>query len=165
MLYFVRGENKGVVYCPNPRVAGVNTIRTILELGGQKLDVIPDGKLLIVETVRHHLDVLVSHWYSNDAKTPFNDFVKEILDGKNEVFGPQTLYGRHPTNYILRYETLDYEWDNLCVNAGLRPCKITRTLSARPKNIKWQNLFSYHMRVAVCNRYKDEMERLGYGVH
>lgn len=166
-MYFVQGEIKGVVYCPNPRVAAVNTVKTILEIGGQKLNTPPDSLdgLIVVETVRHHLDVLVSHWYDQRAVTPFDDFIQEVLDGQNIVFGPNKLYGRYPTNYILRYETLDYEWDNMCVNAGIRESKIKRTLSSRPKNIKWETLFSYRLRRTVCERYKDEMERLGYGVH
>ena len=126
---------------------------------------IPDNAL-IVETVRHHCDVIVSWWMWRNSTACFAKFVRLILDGHHPALRPDAFYNHFPmSNYILRYETLEFEWETLCCNAGLEYRKLIVKPSKRPKELKWQDIFPYNLRNEVCERYKDEMERLGYGSH
>lgn len=170
MAYQIAGEKYPVVFCMNPRTASTAMRDTLLEMGaeedGQHHDPpshIPEGAL-VVQTVRHHCDVIVSYWMWRVSGTPFPKFVSGILNGQHRWLRPDGFYNRFKTNYILRYDTIDYEWENLLLNAGLPEVKLKRgTNTKRPRGIKWNTLFTPDLYDKVAARYKDEMELYGYG--
>lgn len=172
MAYIIEGEKHPVIYCANYRVASSAVRDTILEMGGRKMrpgaqhhdppEELPKGAL-IVETVRDHLDVIESMWYFHDLPvhdTPWGEYVEKVLEGKHEYLTAEKMYGRFPTNYILRYETLDFEWKTLCVNAGLEETPLRTT----PRTLKGAELWTYKLRKQVHDCYAEEREELGYGI-
>lgn len=169
MAYHIEGEKKHVVYCANPRTGSTALASTLMNMGaqqenghhGQPLSVPPDA--LVVETVRHHCDVLVSYWYQKASAHQFEDFVDMVLAGEVAWLNPNAFYDKFDTNYILRYETLQYEFDNLCLNAGLPETKLLVKPSKRPRNMKWGTMFPTRLLNKVFDRYGEELERLGYG--
>jgi len=171
MAYFIQGKDYPVVYCCNYRVGSTAVGTTILEMGGNKIGehhdppVLTQWDTLIVESVRHHCDVLVSWWYWRCSSTPFEEFIKNVLDGKHSFLKPVTLYSKFNSNYILRYESLENEWATLCNTAGLEFRPLIRSKSKRPKGIKWQSLYTPKIKSMIVDSYKDEMEKLGYGIN
>lgn len=170
MSYSIQGSEHPVVFCANPRTGSTALANTLLSMGAVKEGEHHDPPTevregtLVVETVRHHCDVFVSWWFWRNSSISFPKFVRMVMDGQHPMLRPNQLYGRFDSNYILRYETLDFEWETLCVSAGLDHQKIERsTNTKRPKNIKWDLLFPFDLRRQVYKMYGEEMERLGYG--
>lgn len=170
MAYLINGTKFPVVFLANPRTGSTSIRNAILGHGGKQIDehhdcpeFIPAGHLL-VHTVRHHCDVLVSYWYKAQRSVPFNDFVDSVLDGQNGWLWPNDFYNHwdHQPNYLLRYETLDHGWTELCLFAGLPDIKLERTKTKRPLDRTWQSLFTKELYEKVVNRYKEEMERYSY---
>ena len=171
MAYLIEGGKCRVVFFANPRTGSTAISNVLLENGGKKygdhhacLDWKPRDTLFF-HTVRHHCDVLVSYWYKSQAGVPFDRFVNTVLDGKNGWLKPNGFYCNWSVqpNFVLRYENLDFEFANLCGIAGLPQMKIPRTPTRRPEGTKWQPLFTTELRDKVFDRYKDEMEKYGYG--
>lgn len=171
MAYLIYGEKYPVVFLANPRTGSTSIREALLEHGAEQHgqhhstpDMIPKDAL-VVQTVRHHCDVLVSYWYKSASGHPFHKFVNMVLDGHHRWLRADGFYSRWGDipNYILRYDTLDYEWANLCLCAGLPDIKLQRTHTKRPVGIKWNLLFTPDLYDKVATRYKDEMELYGYG--
>lgn len=170
MAYTIQGSKHPVVFCANPRTGSTATANTLLSMGATKQGEHHDPpetlepETLVVETVRHHCDVFVSWWFWRNSSMAFPKFVRTIMNNEHGLLRAKRLYGRFDSNYILRYETLDFEWQVLCENAGLEQTKIERSSNTkRPKNIKWQTLFPFSLKKEVYDMYGEEMEELGYG--
>lgn len=173
MAYLIHGEKHPVIFLANYRTASTSIAKAIMDAGGEQLgshhdpvtpEQIPDNAL-VVHTVRHHCDVLVSYWYKKASQTPFPEFVKRVVDGHHLYFRPEGFYNHWPVkpNYVLRYETLKFEWEVLCLNAGLPNRTLVHSNSKRPQSIKWQLLFTPTLFDLVSKQYKQEMEEYGYG--
>lgn len=172
MAYIIEGTEYPVVYIANYRVGSTATAATLMDMGARQVnhhhglpdldDLIPSA--LIVQTVRHHCDALVSYWFKLGQRWPLEDLVKRVLNGDDEFFKPTGFYNRYPCNYVLRYETLQYEFDNLCLNAGLPITKLKVDPSKRPPNKAWQEVMFYHLAERVYKAFKEEMDFCGYSI-
>lgn len=172
MAYTIEGTRHRVVYCANYRVGSTATAATLTAMGAERLyhhHALPEPtdinrNTLVVQTVRHHCDVIVSYWYKKARGHEFPDFVNLVLDGQHPTLRADAFFDRYPmANYILRYENLQFEFDTLCLNAGLPETEIHRSPSHRPPELKWQDMFTQEMKRKMRDRYGEEMERLGYG--
>lgn len=174
MAYFIQGKEYQVVFLANPRTGSTAIRQVLLENGAghygghhstPKSEDVQDNAL-VVQTVRHHCDILVSYWYKAQRSVPFDEFVDSVLDGDNGWLSSKNFYSTWEVapNYVLRYENLDFEFANLCGIAGLPDMKIPRTSSRRPKNVTWQSMFTTGLRDKVFERYGTEMEKYGYGL-
>lgn len=169
MAYLIQGKKHPLIYCANYRVGSTSTQATLMEMGASKLgqhhhppgDV--PGDAVVAETVRHHCDVIVSWWCWRNSTTPFPKFVNMVLEGKHSALDPYAFYGKFPTNYIMRYESLSIDWPMLCHYVGLDFKRLKPTPTKRPNDLNWRSVFPHHLKEKVCERYKDEMERFGYG--
>lgn len=171
MAYFIQG-NRPVIFLANPRTGSTAIANVLLENGAEQfgshhcgMPPTPDNTL-VVQTVRHHCDVLVSYWYKAQQGVKFDYFVNTVLDGENGHLRSDGFYsswaGSLP-NFVLLYENLDFEFENLCGIAGLPQMKIPRTPTRRPEGVKWQTMFTTGLRDKVFERYHTEMELYGYG--
>lgn len=171
-MYVISGENRDVLYIANYRVGSTALAGTLMNMGATQVNGhhgLPEGHFdlsgwLVVQTVRHHCDVIASAWYKNNTHIPFADYLKTILDGKNPYFHPEGFYNRYPCNYILRYETLQFEFDILCSTAGLPRTELLVDPSTRPKSLTWQRLFNYEQTKAVYKMFQHEMDFYGYSM-
>ncbi len=172
MAYLIEGTKHRVIYCANYRVGSSATTEALMEMGAKKLgehhdrpqpiDITPDT--IVVETVRHHCDVMVSWWFWRNSRISLTKLVRYVLDGHHGALRSGAFYARFASNYLLQYATLEFEWEVLCLNAGLehRPLPVKST--KRTDDVKWQSLFPHELRQEVGERYRDEMERLGFSV-
>lgn len=169
MAYHIEGSNRPVVYCANPRTGSTATGVTILNMGGYS-----DGQhhcppvqvpenAIVAQTIRHHCDVIVSFWYKGGAGVPLEEYVDLILSGGHHYLGAHAFYKTFDAPYLLRYETLQFEFDTLCEIAGIKCTTLTVAPTKRPKGMKWRNLFTTNLFNKVYSRYAEEMETLGYG--
>lgn len=171
-MYVISGEKRDVIYIANYRVGSTALAGTLMNMGATQVGDhhgVPDegydlSHWLIVQTVRHHCDVIASSWYKNGHGVPFADYLKRILDGKDQYFHPGGFYNRYPCNYTLRYETLQHEFNVLCLTAGLPQTEILVDPSKRPKSATWQRLFNYEQTKAVYKTFQYEMDYYGYGL-
>jgi len=171
MAYHITGENYYVVYCSNYRVGSTATINTFEKMGFLATDsedhhappeYVPEDAL-VVETVRHHCDVILSLWYKRQKGRPLEEFVKMVLGGDYPLINPETMYSKFDTNYIMRYETLQHEFDNLCITAGLPVTELVKVDSPRPDDSGWQKAMPQNLADIIYKQYKEEMDKLGYG--
>ena len=173
MAYLIEGTKHRVIYCANYRVGSTATAEALMEMGATKIgehhdrpqlsDITSDT--IVVETVRHHCDVMVSWWFWRNSRIPLTKMVRYVLDGHHGALRPDSFYNRYVSNYLLQYETLDFEWEVLCLNAGLKPKPLPRKETKRTDGVTWQSLFPYELREEVGERYGDEMERLGFNMN
>lgn len=172
MAYLIEGENHPVVYCSNYRVGSTATADTLTSMGAVQLErhhKLPDGlpeNAMVVQTVRNHFDVIASFYYKDDYLCgDFEDYVYMILDGEHPYLEPDAFYKRFGEwDYILSYNTLQLEFDTMCMYAGLPCTEIKRSKTRRPASKRWQDLFTTSLRDKVAERYGEELERIGYGV-
>lgn len=174
MAYLIEGSKHTVIYCANYRVASGATADLLLKMDARRIGShhsVPDKKYsnsIIVETVRHHCDVMCSWWFWRNTSIPFPDFVRLVLDGKHGALKPDAFYGKFYADYVMRYETLEVDWLNLCVNAGLLHYTLPRYSTKRPlertKETNWQNLMPRELQKEVLDRYQDEFEKFNYGI-
>ncbi len=170
MAYLIEGHKCPVVFLANPRTGSTSISNALMEMGASKQGKhhSPASEIpfysLVVHTVRHPCDLFVSMWYKSHTGTPFSEYIDEVINGSVCWFHPN-LFNKWPDkpNYVLRYETLQYEFEVLCYAAGLSPVKLKRTPSRRPSGIKWQNMFSGKLFDKVYKRFQEEMEEYGYG--
>lgn len=173
MAYFIQGEKHPLIFLANFRTGSTSTAKAIMDNGGRQIvshhapidpDDVPENAL-VAHTVRHHCDVLVSYWYKKASGQPFDEFVKLVLDGYHPYLRADGFYNHWPVtpNYVLRFETLDFEWQTLCLNAGLPDIKLVQSNSKRPKGIHWKLLFTPDLYGRVAKQYAEEMEKYGYG--
>ena len=167
MAYLIEGENHPVVYCSNFEVGSVPTATTLLDMGAVQVSGHWSGQvntpksLITVQTVRNHFDVISSLSYSEDKPCNFEDYINTILDGHHARLNPKAFYGFYGKwDYILSYDNLQFEFDTLCLFAGLPYAKI----DIQPEQYRWQNLFTTSLHDKVAERYSEELERIGYGV-
>ena len=175
MAYFIEGEDRPVYYLANYRVASVATATTLLNMGaiplGEHHDPIPDDieiedNAVIVQTVRHHCDVISSFWYKRQKGKTLQEFVDLILQDEYQYLPKDGFFKRfNNVNHIMRYESLQHEFDNLCIIAGLPVTDLKVTDTDRPQDVtaSWQRLFTPDLLEKICNNYSEEMELLGYG--
>jgi hypothetical protein len=172
MAYFIQGSRHPVVFLANPRT-GSNAVANALQtMGGvaigehhEEPDDYPDDAL-IVHTVRNHLDVLISYWIRKAKGYTFPEFIDIVISGEHPRFPPLMLYNNWNVkpNFILKYETLDYEFSNLCVCAGLPDIQLVRSKnSVRAPEQTIENMFTSDLMKKIINYYGTEMGELGYG--
>ena len=171
MAYLIQGEHYPVVFLANPRTGSTAIAKTLMAMGAEKIgehhdepDEYPEDAL-IVHTVRNHLDAIISYWAKRASGHKFADFIDIIVSGKQPYFPPVMLYGWSvKPNFPLKYETLEYEFANLCVCAGLPEVELERTENtARSQDMSIENMFTGDLMRKITNYYGAEMEELGYG--
>lgn len=173
MAYLLEGTKHRIIYCANYRVGSTATAEALMEMGARKLgnhhdppepdDVTPDT--VIVETVRHHCDVMVSWWFWRNSRIPFPKFVRYVLDGYHGALRSDAFYSRFDSNYILQYKSLEFGWEILCLNAGIEYKPLPVKPTKRTDGVTWQTLFPYDLRGEVCERYVDEMQKFGFSMN
>ena len=170
MAYFIEGNNKRVVYIANPRTGSTAVANALLAMGAEsygghhddpKEEWLTEGTLVVMN-IRHHCDVITSYWYSRSKGRPIAELVDIIVSGEHQRFPPEGLYTRY-SNFYLEHRTLQYEFDNMCLIAGLEETKLEQTRTDRPEDVTWESLFTPAMVKKVRDYYGEEMERLGYG--
>jgi len=172
MAYLIIGDNHPVVFLANIRTGSTAIANALMKNGAYKdgehhepMGLYPQGAL-IVQTIRNHFDVISSYWYKKANGHTLDNFVDIVVSGDHIHFPPTGLYSKFGTNpnYFLEYNTLDYEFSNLCLAAGLPDIKLERTNNTnRPPNEKRQDLFTSDLVRKIQGYYGAEMERLGYG--
>jgi len=180
MAYYIKGDKHTVWFLANVRTASTATAKAIMDNGGyqwgshhEDLDFGHQGSHppshtgdLVVHTVRHHCDVILSYWYKKASGHTLEDFVELVLSGQHPLLSADGFYNNwlYHVNFPLKFENLDYEFSNLCLCAGLPDIKIPiGTNTKRPPNTKWEDVFPYELGQKVIKHFADELEECGYG--
>lgn len=172
MAYLIEGEHKVLVYCANYRVGSVATGNTLINMGAIQQgghhgtpDVLPPGSV-VAQTVRSHFDVIVSFWFKDNHHC-LTEYVEMILDGHHRFLRPDGFYSRFPWDFVMMYNTLQHEFDQLCLYVGLPQTTLDagpRNKSTKPTEVKAESLFSDRLKQKVIDRYGHELEKIGYGI-
>lgn len=155
------GAHKRIVFHPSPFAAGDVMVNTLLKMGGHKVSLFAFSDKctdhLRVEVVCNHRAALVSQWLATDPHEPFSTYLESVVQ---EYGRYGRLYGYSMPNYYLKYETLQFEFDVLCVNAGLPQ---TELVGFKPTKIDRSDCISGLVEQRIQSVFGDEMEFLGYG--
>jgi hypothetical protein len=171
MAYVIYGENCPIVFLANPRTGSTSIRNAIIQYGaeqqGQHHDPptdIPKGAK-VIQTIRHHCDVLVSFWYKAQRGNTLEQFIFKVIDGKYRWLRSEGFYNHWPVHIDvnMNYETLSSDWSKVCDMAGLPNIQLIPTYSKRPKKIHWSLLFTPELYNRVYDHYKEEMEKYNYG--
>jgi hypothetical protein len=170
-MYVIEGTNYPVIYIANYRVGSSATAATLLNMGARQINHhhgLPDTEnliegALIVQGVRHHCDVVVSNYFTKAPTEKIDEYVRMICRGGHEYLRPPKLYDRYPCNYVLRFETLQFEFDMLCEIVGLPQTVLLVDPSRRPENTNWQDVLYRHMIDQIYDVFGEEMDFFGYG--
>lgn len=168
MAYVIEGTKYPVVYIANYRVGSTAMAATLLDLGATQINHhhglpskdIPNA--LYVQTVRNHFDVFVSMWYKIGQRCSLQELIDRVLSGGDPYLKSDGFYNRFPCNYVLRYETLQHEFDVLCINAGLPVRKLKHDPSPRPQDAIYESILTCSQKKQIYNHYKTEMDFYGY---
>lgn len=167
IAYELKGERCSVVYVPTPYTNSGFIASTLRTMGANLIHSwSPTREQIVAQNIRHHCDVIVEAWYQEPVQIDFAAYVQMVLDGGHPILLPTSFYSHIPSNYYLRYQTLQLDLDTMMIEAGLP--NITIPLAAgttRPPRLRWFHFFPYRLKMAVGERYKDEMERLGFNLN
>ena len=163
MAYLIEGKNCPMIFCANYQTSSNPLAKTLMSMGAIRIGShhdppknIPIGAV-VVQTVRNHFDVIVSFYYKDKQSCSFEDYVDTILEGDHLHLKPDGFYKRFGKwDYILTYNTLQFEFDILCMVVGL-PCT---KIDLRPANKRWQDLFAHDLQQKVVERYSEELKRI-----
>lgn len=172
MAYIIEGTEYPVIYIANYRVGSTATAATLMDMGARQVNhhhglpsledaYIPSA--LTVQTVRHHADVITSLWFKQGMRCEIEELIDNILAGENDYLRPHTFYDRYPCNFPLRYENLQFEFDNLCVIAGLPETTLKVKPSQRPAKHDWREVINNVQAERIYSHYQKEMDHYGYG--
>jgi hypothetical protein len=169
-MYVIEGTNYPVIYIANYRVGSSATAATLLDMGARQINHhhgLPDTEdliegALIVQGVRHHCDAIVSNYYTKAPTAKIGPYVSMICQGRHRYLRPPKLYDRYPCNYVLRFETLQFEFDILCEAAGLPQTTLKVDPSRRPPDTLWKKVLQTHMIAEVYRTFEEEMDFFGY---
>jgi len=130
--------------------------------------VTPNTSWVIVSTVRNHFDAVVS-WFTSTHRGPLSlrqYWEQHVKDQDHEYLKPHQLYWRYRplSNRILRYESLQQDWDKVLESIGLPPTKIEHVNNPQAwrYGAKYRDLISPDLRFEIQAYYSEEMAELGY---
>ncbi len=163
IAYEIQGERCPVIYVPN-KYTNSGYIASALQMMGARpvTGWTPSKDYIIAQNIRHHCDVIVEAWFQEEAPIDFRVYVRSVLAGEHPYLNPKSFYSHIPTNYYLRYRTLQLDLDTMLIEAGLPRIELPPQVEARPKLLQWWHFFPYDLKISVWERYHKEMEHLGF---
>lgn len=153
----IQGSRKRVIFQPTSFAAGDVVTNTLLSMGGERISILvpPKKDDFAVEVVREHGEALVSAWLEQEPDMEFSAFIDQMT----KRFRGR-LYSYSMPNYYLRYEILQYEFDLLCLIAGLPE---TQLIGFNPVKVSWRKYVTQPIYNKIQSAFGQEMEFLGYG--
>tara|TARA_Y100000593_G_scaffold94310_1_gene192820 strand:+ start:3106 stop:3654 length:549 start_codon:yes stop_codon:yes gene_type:complete len=171
-----------LIYLAHPRTASKATCVTLGQIDSAFTEPVHHRRLfdleyeregeLVVTTVRHHADALVSWWKNHGQKNhgygedldEFTRFLREFPDSEIWI-KPSTnrLWDLHTPwcNAVMRYEDVQTELDWVLEKVGLLPMQLLRVNQTRGKD-DWRNYYNAERERIVADVYGDEMREFGY---
>jgi hypothetical protein len=180
-------DDAKLIYLAHPRTASNATADALLRIGFRKQDnpsdhhsqlhdhgkgsiITPDNRSewLVFTTVRNHWDTVVSwafkRYKSCDPPGWDAEDIEKLL-APNPWVKEHTLYHLHldDADVILRYETLRQDLQKVLGGSGIRmPRLFKKNVSERRRGRKYHDLFTPEGVEYVGQRFKVEIDRLGY---
>jgi len=163
IAYEIQGERCPLIYVPN-RYTGSGFIASALQMMGARpvTGWTPSKDYIIAQNIRHHCDVIVEAWFQEEIQGDFPEYVRTVLAGEHMYLNPKTFYSHVPTNYFLRYNTLQFDLDVMLIEAGLPPIQLPAKPEPRPRELQWWYFFPYNLKMTMWERYHVEMKYLGF---
>lgn len=163
IAYEIQGERCPLIYVPS-HYTNSGYIASALQMMGARpvTGWTPNKNYIIAQNIRHHCDVIVEAWFQEECPIDFRDYVQAILDGEHAHLNPNSFYSHIPTNYYLRYQTLQLDLDTMLIEAGLPAIQLPPKAAARPRMMQWWYFFPYDLKISIWERYHTEMEHLGF---
>lgn len=131
---------KKMCFIAHPRTASVATSQTLLGLGFEKMMShhefnikLLNSSWTVFSTVRNPFDLLVSWYWNKKRDRPFQDWLPIFLQTSNQYLDQGLFFGYLYSTRILRYETLQDNFNQVMVESGFPPTTIIRAnVSERP---------------------------------
>jgi hypothetical protein len=174
-MYHLAEHNLGFI--AHPKTASSATQRVLIELGATQSGThhsvedslcqrILDAGGLIASVVRNPFDLLVSwyfHYLQRTKLPPFEQWLPEQLSNPNQYIRRGLFYGLHQTNRILRYETLQDDFDRVLTEVGLEPVTIGRfNVSHKREGRHYREMYTFELIHLVQHHFGHVIQELGY---
>ncbi len=163
---------KQVVFIGHPRTASSAMATALLSLGfiqeGSQNDLNPELCLedwTVFAVIRDPYDLIVS-WYYNQIHdgTPFAEWLEDFLaDPHNYVNGPGMFFGLEYCTHILRYESLQDDFDTLLAGVGLAQTDLTyENVSEARGELTVQDHYTQATVDLVAEAFRDDIDDNNY---
>ena len=126
---------------------------------------------LVVTTIRHHGDALVSWWLHHGQRNGYgetlSEFTRFLLEFPHEGFWlvptPGRLWDLHLPwcNCFMRFESLQEDLNWVLERVGWEPRKLLRVNQTRGKR-EWGSYYNAERQRIVEDTFGGEMQELGY---
>jgi len=166
---YIHKEAK-LVFLANPRTGSTSVAKALMEIGFEQdgthhsaRDI--DGYTTFA-VVRNHWDAAVS-WVFGKHLGEYKDldFTVETFEFAldNEYVTEHEMWGYHKPDLLVRYEFLELDLDIVLHTLGLEAVKLPKENVSKARNGQnYRKLCIDETREYIYNRFKDEIERLGY---
>jgi hypothetical protein len=167
-------DDARLVYLANPRTGSTSTAKALQDIGfrlegthhsGGK---VPSGYRTF-GVVRNHWDTCVSWVYAVPIVQYHllkvnQESIEHVLDKLDNPYVTENImWGLHNLDITLRYEDLPWALNDVLEVWGLPAVKLPReNVSEARKCSHYRTFYDHETREYVNNRFKDEIERLGY---
>lgn len=164
MAYHIIGT-KSLIFCANPRTGSTAVAKALRDMGATIIDghhrpprYIPSGAI-VCQTVRSHWDVLNSLWFRGRPTGKFEHFIEAVCAGRYEL-ATVPMYQFKGITFNMRYETLQADFTQVCVSAGLNPPQlpVTPTRTSQPASETFKDSGLIRL---VQKTYDNEMYKFG----
>jgi len=160
-------EGAKLIFLANPRTASTSVAKALMEIGFTQegkhhspLECRLDGWTSFT-TVRNHWDAALS-WVLAHNFPMSVDSLERALD--NEYISENEMWGIHANaDHLLEYSTLYRDLSRFLSLFSLPPVRLPKeNVSANRKGRHYREFYTDETRDYIYNRFKEEIERLGY---
>ena len=163
-----------LIFLANPRTGSTSVAKALMDIGFKQLgphhstmkDTGVDYGWTTFAVVRNHWDAAVS-WVFGKHLGEYKDLDFTIgtfefaLD--NEYVTEHEMWGYHKPDLLVRYEFLELDLDIVLHTLGLGPVKLPKENVSKARNGRhYREFYTDETRDYIGNRFKGEIERLGY---
>ena len=154
-----------IVYIAHPRTASSATSHVLLKNGFEIVtghhhvdpELIPP-EYRVMMTVRNPFDVLVS-WYYNQKREQksFTEWLPVFLNASVPLLDDGLFFGQKYATHVMRYETLQDDFDDVCHSLGLSKMTIPfRNVSKQREGHQFMGHYNFRTAMMVTERFHQD---------
>ncbi len=178
-MYVIEDKNFG--YIAHPKTASSATSRAVRDTLGAKpkgnhhdakeewCRPILDSGGIIMATIRNPYDLMVSWYFHYAARRPgtlmepFKEWLPTQIENPNDYMKRGLFFGLRWANRIVRFEHLQEDFDNVCVQIGLKYAIIEPfNISLKREGRTYQEMYDADLRELIQQNFATELDQGGY---
>jgi len=157
-------EGAKLIFLANPRTASTSVAKALMEIGFERKGTHHSGGhrdgFLRFATTRNHWDAALSWVLAHNFPMSIDSLERAM---NNEYISENEMWSFHDPEVVIYYESIEDELGCILSTVGLPTVKLPwENVSANRKGRHYREFYTDETRDYIYNRFREEIERLGY---